>query len=155
MGQYLEMLDQVLDLSETVPDYDLEMMQPGEPEMTEDEGLPSNPDNEYGGEKLSRRADGDGLRPPLRNVGAIELWGDGTTVHSFTYVSDRVDGIYLLMHSDLEGGGEHRVSPVRDGGRAGDDAAKVARKKIHIKHVEGLVGGVVAEFWQRAHMFPG
>lgn len=31
------------------------------------------------------------------------MWGDGTAVRVFTYVDDLVEGIYLLMHSDLEG----------------------------------------------------
>ncbi len=31
------------------------------------------------------------------------MWGDGTAIRAFTYVSDMVDGIYMLMHSDLEG----------------------------------------------------
>ena len=35
--------------------------------------------------------------------GVIEVWGDGSAVRSYTYVSDMVDGIYLLMHSDLHG----------------------------------------------------
>ena len=34
----------------------------------------------------------------------IETWAGGMAVRSHTYVSDVVDGIYLLMHSDLEGG---------------------------------------------------
>jgi len=34
----------------------------------------------------------------IGNGGAIEVLGDGTAVRSFTYVSDMVDAIYLLMH---------------------------------------------------------
>jgi len=34
----------------------------------------------------------------IGNGGAIEVWGDGIAVRSFTYVSDMVDAIYLLMH---------------------------------------------------------
>jgi len=37
------------------------------------------------------------------NGGTIEVLGDGSAVRSYTYVSDMVDGIYLLMHSDLKG----------------------------------------------------
>ena len=33
----------------------------------------------------------------------IEVWGDGSAIRSYTYVDDMVDGIYLLMQSDLEG----------------------------------------------------
>ena len=35
--------------------------------------------------------------------GTIEIWGDGTAIRSYTYVDDMVDGIFRLMHSDLEG----------------------------------------------------
>jgi GDP-D-mannose 3', 5'-epimerase len=37
----------------------------------------------------------------LANDGdTIEIWGDGQQTRSFTYVSDCVDGIYRLMHSE-------------------------------------------------------
>jgi GDP-D-mannose 3',5'-epimerase len=39
--------------------------------------------------------------------GTIEVWGDGTAIRVFTYVDDLVDGIYTLMHSDLEGPVNH------------------------------------------------
>ena len=32
--------------------------------------------------------------------GTIEVWGDGTAVRSFVYVTDLVDGIRRLMDSD-------------------------------------------------------
>ena len=35
--------------------------------------------------------------------GTIEVWGDGTAIRVFTYVDDLVDGIFVLMQSDLEG----------------------------------------------------
>jgi nucleoside-diphosphate-sugar epimerase len=115
-------------------------MEPGEPEMTEAEAIPANPDNEYGWEKLySERIamayernrgmavriarfqncygpegtwTGGREKAPAalsRKVaeaddgGSIEVWGDGTAVRSYTYVDDMVDGIYVLMHSDLVG----------------------------------------------------
>jgi nucleoside-diphosphate-sugar epimerase len=37
----------------------------------------------------------------VEDGGTIPVWGDGTAVRSYTYVSDMVDGIYRLMHSDL------------------------------------------------------
>ncbi len=39
----------------------------------------------------------------VEDGGTIEVWGDGTAIRSYTYVDDMVDGIYMLMHSDLEG----------------------------------------------------
>ena len=72
--------------------------------------------------------------------GTIEVWGDGTAIRAYTYVSDLVDGIYLLMQSGLEepaniGSEEHvtvdeLVQTVID----------VSGKEIHIQHVEGPVG---------------
>jgi len=36
--------------------------------------------------------------------GTIEVWSDdGTAIRPYTCVRDLVDGIYLLMHSDLHG----------------------------------------------------
>ena len=152
-------------------------MVPGEPEMTEAEAIPANPDNEYGWEKLyaermamayARHYDlavriarfqncygpegtwqGGREKAPAaicRKVaeaedgGTIEVWGDGTAIRSYTYVSDMIQGIYMLMHSDLEG-------PVNIGcpqyvtvDELVSTVAKVAGKEINISHVEGPVG---------------
>jgi GDP-D-mannose 3',5'-epimerase len=152
-------------------------MQPGEPEMTEDEAIPANPDNEYGWEKLyaermamayARRYGmnvriarfqncygpegtwtGGREKAPAamcRKVaeaedgGTIEVWGDGSAVRSYTYVDDTVEGVYMLMQSDLHG-------PVNIGSE--EDAtvdelcstiAEVSGKEVVFKHVEGPVG---------------
>jgi nucleoside-diphosphate-sugar epimerase len=72
--------------------------------------------------------------------GTIEVWGDGSAIRSYTYVSDMIDGIYALMQSDLEGpaniGSDEYVSV--DGLVA--TVAEVAGKRIGIQHVEGPVG---------------
>jgi len=76
----------------------------------------------------------------VKNGGTIEVWGDGSAIRSYTYVEDMVEGIYLLMHSDLEGavniGCPEYVSV--------DDLAhtvmEVAGKKVDIKHTPGPVG---------------
>jgi len=72
--------------------------------------------------------------------GAVEVWGDGTAVRSYTFVDDMVDGIYRLMQSDLEG-------PVNIGcpqyvtvDELVATVAAVAGKQVKIKHVEGPVG---------------
>jgi nucleoside-diphosphate-sugar epimerase len=152
-------------------------MQPGEPEMTEAEAVPANPDNEYGWEKLySERTlqaygrqygmtvriarfqncygpygtwTGGREKAPAaicRKVaavpdgGTIPVWGDGTAVRSYTYVEDMVDGIYRLMHSDLEGpaniGNPEYVS-VRE---LVETVAAVAGKRITVDWVSGPVG---------------
>jgi nucleoside-diphosphate-sugar epimerase len=44
-----------------------------------------------------------GGRVKAPDGGSIEVWGDGSAVRSYTYVDDLVEGVYMLMHSDLEG----------------------------------------------------
>ena len=76
----------------------------------------------------------------VENGGAIEVWGDGSAVRSYTYVSDMVDGIYLLMHSELKGAvniGCPQYVTVDELVRI---VAKVSGKKITITHVKGPVG---------------
>jgi len=72
--------------------------------------------------------------------GEIEVWGDGTAVRNYTYVDDLVDGICRLTLSDLEG-------PVNIGSdeyvtvdELAETVARVAGKRISIRHVEGPVG---------------
>jgi GDP-D-mannose 3',5'-epimerase len=152
-------------------------MQPGEPELTEDDAIPANPDNEYGWEKLyaERVAMAYGRHSAMnvriarfqncygpegtwrggrekapaaicRKVamaedgGTIPVWGDGTAIRAYTYVDDLVEGVYMLMHSDLEGptiiGGDEYVTV--------DELVQtvigVSGKEIHEKYVEGPVG---------------
>ena len=68
------------------------------------------------------------------------MWGDGTAVRVFTYVDDLVEGIYLLMHSDLEGpvnlGADERVT-VADLVRTVID---VSGKTLRVHYVPGPVG---------------
>jgi nucleoside-diphosphate-sugar epimerase len=72
--------------------------------------------------------------------GTIEVWGDGTAIRSFTYVDDMIDGIYMLMQSDLEG-------PVNIGSPqyvSVDELVaaviEVSGRQMNIQHVEGPVG---------------
>ena len=152
-------------------------MQPGEPEMTEDEATPANPDNEYGWEKLyaermamayAHRYDmqvriarfqncygpkgtwtGGREKAPAamcrkvaeaRDGGVIEVWGDGTAVRSYTYIDDMVEGIYMLMQSDLEGPVNIGCPQYATVDELVTTVAEAAGKTIHIKHVEGPVG---------------
>ncbi|WP_322510022.1 NAD-dependent epimerase/dehydratase family protein [Anaerolinea sp.] len=72
--------------------------------------------------------------------GVIEVWGDGTAVRSYTYIDDMVEGIFMLMHSDLEGpvniGSPEYVSV----NELVQVVSEVAGKKVRVKHVEGPVG---------------
>ena len=72
--------------------------------------------------------------------GTIEVWGDGTAMRAYTYIDDMLDGIRLLMQSDLENGvniGRQEYVSV-DG--LVQTVASVAGKSIQIRHIEGPVG---------------
>jgi len=75
-----------------------------------------------------------------QNGGTIEVWGDGTAVRSYTYVSDMVEGIFLCMHSDLHGAVNIGCPQYVSVDELVEIVAKVAGKKIQIKHVQGPVG---------------
>jgi GDP-D-mannose 3',5'-epimerase len=152
-------------------------MQPGEPEMTEAEAIPANPDNEYGWEKLyaERMAQayarhsgmtvriarfqncygpygtwtGGREKAPaaicrkiaeVEDGGTIEVWGDGSAIRSYTYVEDMVDGIFRLMHSDLEGAVNIGCPQYVSVNELVATVAEVAGKTIHVKHIAGPVG---------------
>jgi nucleoside-diphosphate-sugar epimerase len=152
-------------------------MAPGEPELTEEDAYPANPDNEYGWEKLYAErvalAFGRRYRMQVRiarfqscygpegtwtggrekapaaicrkvaeveNGGTIAVWGDGTAVRSYTYVDDMIEGIYKLVHSDVEGAvniGCPQYVTVKE---LVETVADVAAKQIRIRYVEGPVG---------------
>src|SRR5512141_70020 len=72
--------------------------------------------------------------------GTIEIWGDGSAVRSYTYVDDMVDGIYRLMHSDLQGAvniGCPQYVTVKE---LVDTVAAVAGKRINVRSIAGPVG---------------
>ena len=152
-------------------------MKHGEPEMTEKEAIPANPDNEYGWEKLYAErmalayARNKGMKVRIarfqncygpegtwrggrekapaalcrkvaetENGGFVEVWGDGTAVRSYTYIDDMVEGIYLLMQSDLEGAVNIGCPQYATVDELAEIVAEVSGKKITIKHVKGPVG---------------
>ncbi len=152
-------------------------MEPDEPELSEEEAYPAQPDNEYGWEKLyaERMAMAYGRKYNLRvriarfqntygpegtwrggrekapaaicrkiaeieDGGTIEIWGDGSAMRAYTYIDDLLDGIRVLMFSDLDNGiniGRQEYVSVN---QLVKTVAEVAGKTIHIKHVEGPVG---------------
>ena len=76
----------------------------------------------------------------VEDGGEIEVWGDGTAMRAYTYIDDLLDGIRLLMQSDLEDGvniGRREYVSVDE--LAGTVAA-VAGKRLRIKHIPGPVG---------------
>ena len=152
-------------------------MIPGEPELTEQDAIPAEPDNEYGWEKLyaERMAQAYGRRFgfPVRiarfqncygpegtwtggrekapaatcrkvaeasDGGAIEVWGDGSAVRSYIYVTDLVEAVHLLMQSDLEGpvniGSDEYVSVAE----LVQSVIDLSGKNLRINYVDGPVG---------------
>lgn len=72
--------------------------------------------------------------------GEIEVWGDGKARRIFVYIDDLIEGIYLIMLSNVESA--VNIGPTEDIS-INDFAkliAKIAKKKINIKHIEGPVG---------------
>ncbi len=75
-----------------------------------------------------------------RNGDEVEVWGDGSALRSYTYIADMVDGIWRLMHSNLEGPvniGSSEYVTVDELARI---IAAVAGKNIKLKHVKGPMG---------------
>jgi nucleoside-diphosphate-sugar epimerase len=76
----------------------------------------------------------------IEDGGTIEVWGDGTAIRSYTYVDDMVDGIFMLMHSDLEGAVNIGCPQYVSVNELVDTVSKVSRKNIKVKHIDGPVG---------------
>lgn len=72
--------------------------------------------------------------------GEIEVWGNGSAIRSYTYVADMLEGIYQLIHSDIDDpvniGNPEYVSVLE----LVETVADIAGKKIRVKSVEGPVG---------------
>jgi nucleoside-diphosphate-sugar epimerase len=76
----------------------------------------------------------------VEDGGTIEVWGDGTAVRSYTYIDDMIEGIYMLMHSDLKGAVNIGCPQYVTVDELVATVANVAGKTIHIKRVHGPVG---------------
>ncbi len=76
----------------------------------------------------------------IEDNGTIEIWGDGTAMRAYTYIDDLLDGIILLMHSDLEDGVNIGRQEYVSVNQLVDAIADVSGKTVHIKHIDGPVG---------------
>jgi nucleoside-diphosphate-sugar epimerase len=72
--------------------------------------------------------------------GTIEVWGDGTAVRNFTYVDDMIEGVYMMMQSDLEGPVNIGSSEYVTVDQLVETVIEVSGKKINVKYVPGPVG---------------
>ena len=85
--------------------------------------------------------------------GTIEVWGDGTAIRSYTYVADMVEGIYLLMHSDLEGPANIGCPQYVSVDELVHTVAEVAGKTDPHQAYRRSGGRAVAQLQQCPHLF--
>jgi nucleoside-diphosphate-sugar epimerase len=76
----------------------------------------------------------------VEDGGTVQVWGDGAAIRSYTYVSDMIEGIYLLMHSDLNGAVNIGCPQYVTVDELAMTVAQVSGKRITIKHTPGPVG---------------
>ena len=72
--------------------------------------------------------------------GTIEVWGDGSAIRSYTFVDDMTDGIFRLMHSDLEGAVNIGCPEYVSVDELACAVAQAAGKRIELNHIDGPVG---------------
>ncbi len=75
-----------------------------------------------------------------KDGGTIEVWGDGEQTRSFLYIEECLDGVRKLMDSDFTGPvniGSDEMVTINE---LVEMAAKIAKKKIKIKHIKGPLG---------------
>ena len=88
----------------------------------------------------------------IEDGGTIDVWGDGSAVRSYTYVSDMVDGIYLLTHSELHGAVNIGCPQYVTVDELANTAAEVAGKRDHHPARRRPGGRALAQLQQRAHL---
>lgn len=75
-----------------------------------------------------------------KDGGTIEVWGDGSAMRAYTYIDDMLEGIRMLMNSDLEDGVNIGRQEYVSVDKLVHTIADIARKRIRIKHTPGPVG---------------
>jgi GDP-D-mannose 3',5'-epimerase len=75
-----------------------------------------------------------------KDGGTIEVWGDGSAIRSYTYIADMVEGIYLLMQSDLEGPANIGCPQYVSVDELVQTVVEASGKNLNIRHIEGPVG---------------
>ncbi len=78
--------------------------------------------------------------------GTIEVWGDGTAMRAYTFIDDMLEGIILLMHSNLKDGVNIGRQEYVSVDKMVKTVAQVAEKDIRIKHISGPVGVTARNF---------
>lgn len=73
-------------------------------------------------------------------TGEIEVWGDGTAIRNFIYVDDLVDGIDILMNSEVNTPVNIGTDEYVDINQLVDIVSDIAQKQINKKYIVGAVG---------------
>ncbi|HEX3539365.1 MAG TPA: NAD-dependent epimerase/dehydratase family protein [Acidimicrobiales bacterium] len=71
---------------------------------------------------------------------AIDVWGDGRAVRSYVYVDDLIDGIRLLMRSDLNEPANLGTSEFVTVDELAALVIDISGKDLKVEHVDGPVG---------------
>jgi len=72
--------------------------------------------------------------------GTIEVWGNGSALRSYTYVDDLVDGIYLVIQSDIRKPVTISSSELVSVEKLVNTAMQVSGKTVQAKYIDGPVG---------------
>jgi len=75
-----------------------------------------------------------------KDGGTIEVWGDGSAIRSYTYIADMLEGIYMLMHSDLECPANIGCPQYVSVDELVQAVVEASGKTLHVRHIEGPVG---------------
>ena len=75
-----------------------------------------------------------------KDGGTIEAWGDGTAIRSYTYIDDMLEGIYLLMHSEIKVPTNIGCPQYVSVQELIDTVAGIAGKNISVNWIKGPVG---------------
>jgi nucleoside-diphosphate-sugar epimerase len=72
--------------------------------------------------------------------GDIEIWGDGIQTRSFLYISDCIDALYRLVHSDFSGPVNIGSSELVSINELAEQVISISGKTLRLKHVDGPIG---------------
>lgn len=75
-----------------------------------------------------------------KDGGEIEIWGDGSAVRAYVHVTDLVEGVFQLMHSDLEGAVNIGTPEYVSVNELFDIVREASGKAIRRNHIDGPIG---------------
>lgn len=81
-----------------------------------------------------------------KDPGALEVWGDGKAIRSFTYIDDLIAGIRALVKSNIDVPANIGSPEYVKVDYLADCVIKASGKKLKIKHIKGPVGVAARNF---------